>query len=148
MKITNVEAMICDAGWRPWTFVKIQTDTGLTGYGECSDNRTPHAIAGCIEDLKSLLLGQDPRPVERLYWDLYRATRQSPGGIAAKAMAERLRKEAGSDPVKQVDYAYRLALARVPTPGEAQKMHAFLNEQPLEELCRVLLNMNEFVYAN
>jgi L-alanine-DL-glutamate epimerase-like enolase superfamily enzyme len=87
MKITNVEAMICDAGWRPWTFVKIQTDTGLTGYGECSDNRTPHAIAGCVEDLKSLLLGQDPRPVERLYWDLYRATRQSPGGIAAKAMA-------------------------------------------------------------
>jgi L-alanine-DL-glutamate epimerase-like enolase superfamily enzyme len=87
MQITNVETMICDAGWRPWTFVKIQTDTGLTGYGECSDNRTPRAIAGCVEDLKSLLLGQDPRPIERLYWDMYRATRQSPGGIAAKAMA-------------------------------------------------------------
>ena len=39
MKITNVEAMICDAGWRPWTFVKVQTDNGLTGYGECSDQR-------------------------------------------------------------------------------------------------------------
>jgi galactonate dehydratase len=87
MKITNVETMICDAGWRPWTFVKIQTDDGLTGYGECSDNRTPRAIAGCVEDLKSLLLGQDPRPIERLYWDMYRATRQSPGGIAAKAIA-------------------------------------------------------------
>jgi galactonate dehydratase len=87
MKITDVEAVICDAGWRPWTFVKIQTDNGLTGYGECSDNRTPRAIAGCVEDLKSLLLGQDPRPIERVYWDLYRATRQSPGGIAAKAMA-------------------------------------------------------------
>ena len=87
MKITNVEALICDAGWRPWTFVKIQTDNGLTGYGECSDNRTPRAIAGCVEDLKSLLLGQDPRPIEKVYWDMYRATRQSPGGIAAKAMA-------------------------------------------------------------
>jgi galactonate dehydratase len=87
MKVTNVETMICDAGWRPWTFVKIQTDNGLTGYGECSDNRTPRAIAGCVEDLKSLLLGQDPRPIERLYWDMYRATRQSPGGIAAKAIA-------------------------------------------------------------
>jgi hypothetical protein len=78
MKITHVEAMICDAGWRPWTFVKIQTDNGLTGYGECSDNRTPRAIAGCVEDLKSLLLGQDPRPIEKVYWDMYRATRQSP----------------------------------------------------------------------
>jgi galactonate dehydratase len=87
VKITNVEAMICDAGWRPWTFVKIQTDDGLTGYGECSDNRTPRAIAGCVDDLRPSLLGQDPRPVEKLYWDMYRATRQSPGGIAAKAMA-------------------------------------------------------------
>jgi L-alanine-DL-glutamate epimerase-like enolase superfamily enzyme len=87
MQITNVEAMICDAGWRPWTFVKIQTDNGLTGYGECSDNRTPRAVVGCVEDLKSVLLGHDPRPVEKLYWDMYRITRQSPGGIAAKAIA-------------------------------------------------------------
>jgi L-alanine-DL-glutamate epimerase-like enolase superfamily enzyme len=87
MKITNVETMICDAGWRPWTFVKIQTDDGLTGYGECSDNRTPRAIAGCVEDLKPTLLGHDPRPVEKLYGDMYRVTRQSPGGIAAKSIA-------------------------------------------------------------
>jgi len=73
------------------------------------------------------------------------------GGYAnrqAKALAERLRREAGSDPARQVEHAYRLALARVPRPDEAQKMQAFLKEQPLEELCRVLLNMNEFVYAN
>ena len=62
MKITNVETMICDAGWRPWTFVKIQTDDGLTGYGECSDNRTPHAIVGCVEDLKPLPAGPGPTP--------------------------------------------------------------------------------------
>ena len=42
MKITNVEALICDAGARgPGPLLKIQTDNGLTGYGECSDNRTP-----------------------------------------------------------------------------------------------------------
>jgi galactonate dehydratase len=87
MKITHVETMFCDAGWRPWTFVKIQTDDGLTGYGECSDNRTPRAVVGCVEDLKPSLLGQDPRPIEKLYWDMYRVTRQSPGGIAAKAIA-------------------------------------------------------------
>ena len=87
MKITQVESLICDAGWRPWSFVKIQTDVGITGYGECSDARSPRAIAGCVQDLTPLLLGQDPRPIEKLYWDMYRATRQSPGGIAAKAIA-------------------------------------------------------------
>lgn len=87
MRITQVETLICDAGWRPWSFVKIQTDDGINGYGECSDSRSPRATAGCVQDLKPLLLGQDPRPIERLYWDMYRATRQSPGGIAAKAIA-------------------------------------------------------------
>ncbi|MBI3328700.1 MAG: hypothetical protein HYZ81_18610 [Nitrospinae bacterium] len=61
MKITQVETLHCDAGLRPWSFVKVQTDDGITGYGECSDSRSPRATAGCVQDLKPLLLGQDPR---------------------------------------------------------------------------------------
>ncbi|RMF92025.1 MAG: mandelate racemase/muconate lactonizing enzyme family protein, partial [Nitrospinota bacterium] len=87
MKITQIKTLHCHAGWRPWTFVKIETDEGIVGYGECSDNRTPHAIAGCVQDLSGLLIGRDPRPIEMIYWDLYRHTRQSPGGIAQKAIA-------------------------------------------------------------
>ncbi|MFN0313706.1 MAG: mandelate racemase/muconate lactonizing enzyme family protein [Burkholderiales bacterium] len=87
MKIAKVEAIHCDGGWRPWTFVRIQTDDGLVGWGECSDNRSPHGLAGCVRDLTPLLVGQDPRPVERLYWDMLRATRQNLGGVTHKAMA-------------------------------------------------------------
>ena len=87
MKIARVEALHCDGGWRPWTFVRIETDDGLVGWGECSDNRSPHGIAGCVRDLAPLLVGQDPRPVERLYWDMLRATRQNLGGVTHKAMA-------------------------------------------------------------
>ena len=87
MKITNVETFIVDAGWRPWIFVKIDTDEGVTGYGDCSDGRTPYGIVGAIEDLKPLLIGKDPRPYEMRFWDMFRAARQSPGGIAAKAIA-------------------------------------------------------------
>ena len=86
MKITNIESFVVDAGWRPWIFVKVGTDTGLVGYGECSD-KGPLGIIGAIEDLKPLLIGQDPRAYEMRFWDLYRATRPSPGGIAAKAIA-------------------------------------------------------------
>jgi L-alanine-DL-glutamate epimerase-like enolase superfamily enzyme len=87
MKIAKVETLHCDGGWRPWTFVRIQTDEGLVGWGECSDNRSPHGIAGCVRDLEDLLLGQDPRPVERLYWDMLRRTRQNLGGVTHKAIA-------------------------------------------------------------
>ena len=28
MKITNIETFIVDGGYRPWTFVKVETDEG------------------------------------------------------------------------------------------------------------------------
>ena len=87
MKITAIETFVVDAGWRPWQFVAVRTDNGVTGYGECSDGRMPYGIVGAVEDFKPLLIGKDPRPVEQLYWEMYRMARQSPGGIAAKAIA-------------------------------------------------------------
>jgi len=87
MRITKVEAFHCDGGWRPWTFVKVETDDGLHGWGECSDNRNPYGIAGCVRDFEDLLVGEDPRAVELRYWDMLRRTRQNLGGISHKAMA-------------------------------------------------------------
>ncbi len=87
MKITDIETFVVDAGWRPWQFVAVRTDQGITGYGECSDGRNPYGVVGAVRDFEAILLGQDPRPVEMRYWDLYRMARQSPGGIAAKAIA-------------------------------------------------------------
>jgi hypothetical protein len=84
----------------------------------------------------------------------------------ARHFASRLLLEVGADPVKQVDRAYRLALARPPAPSERQKMLAFLERaardlqqkdaldeptsrlQALTEMCRVLFNLNEFAYTN
>ena len=87
MKITNIETFVVDAGWRPWIFVKVETDEGITGYGECSDGRNPNGVVGTIKDLTPLLIGKDPRPYEMRFWDMIRGSRQSPGGIAAKAIA-------------------------------------------------------------
>lgn len=88
MKIASIETFLCDAGWRAWMFVKITTDEGLVGWSECTDSHgSPRGIAGVIKDLEPAIVGKDPRMIERIYWDLYRLTRQSPGGIAAKAIA-------------------------------------------------------------
>jgi L-alanine-DL-glutamate epimerase-like enolase superfamily enzyme len=87
VKITKVETFFCDAGWRPWTFVKVSTDEGLVGWGECSDGRNPHALAGAVKDYEGVLIGQDPRQVERLYWEMFKVARQNLGGSAHKGIA-------------------------------------------------------------
>ena len=89
----------------------------------------------------------------------------------ARHFADRLMQEAGNDSVAQMTFAYRLALCRTPSETERQHMHHFLNTESeslvtesarrneslspiearhlaLEQLCRVLLNLNEFVYSN
>ena len=86
MKITEITPYIIEAGWRTWLLVKIETDEGITGWGECSD-RNPQSIAGMIRDLTPKLIGQDPRPFEMRFWDMYRVTRSGGRGTAAKAMA-------------------------------------------------------------
>ncbi len=87
MKISNVETFLVDGGWRPWIFVKVETDEGITGWGECTDPRSPNGVAGTIKDLTPTLIGQDPGAYEMRAWDMFRASRQSPGGIVAKAIA-------------------------------------------------------------
>ena len=88
MKVAALETLFCDAGWRPWIFLKATTDDGLVGWAEITDSHgSPRGLAGIVEDLSPLVVGRDPRPVEAIYWDLYRATRQSPGSVIAKALA-------------------------------------------------------------
>ena len=87
MKITAIETFVVDAGWRPWQYVAVRTDEGITGYGEMSDGRNPYGIVGAVTDFFPILKGQDPLAVEKRYWDMYRLARQSTGGIAAKAIA-------------------------------------------------------------
>jgi galactonate dehydratase len=87
MKITRLETLFCDAGWRPWIFLKATADDGGVGWSEITDSHgSPRGLAGVVEDLAPLVVGRDARAVEAIYWDLYRATRQSPGGVIQKAL--------------------------------------------------------------
>ena len=87
MKITKVTPIFCDGGTRALTFVKVETDEGITGYGECTDNRASFGIGGCVRDLTPLLVGKNPLMVEKLYSNMSIHFQQSPGGFAQKAIA-------------------------------------------------------------
>lgn len=87
MKITNIETFLVDAGWRPWGIVRVETDEGIVGYGECTCVFTQYAVLGAIEDMKPMLLGADPRAYEMRFWDMFRRLRLgSIGGAASKAV--------------------------------------------------------------
>ena len=87
MKLASLETLACDAGWRPWLFVKASTDDGLVGWSEVTDSHgSPTGLAGVVRDLAPLVVGRDPLAVEAIHWDLYRRTRQSPGSIVQKAI--------------------------------------------------------------
>src|SRR5438094_8227550 len=87
MKVARLETLYCDAGWRPWIFLKATTDDGGVGWAETTDSHgSPRGLAGVVEDLVPFVVGRDARAVERIVWDLFRATRQSPGSVIQKAI--------------------------------------------------------------
>ena len=67
---------------------------------------------------------------------------------SARAFAARVRAEAGNDAVTQVDRAFAHALQRAPRADERAACLHLLRERSLPELCRALLNLNEFVYLD
>ena len=64
----------------------------------------------------------------------------------AQAFAERVTREVGSDPAKQITWAYQLALNRKPSAEELQELLSVVGEAGLTSLCRALFNSNEFLF--
>ncbi|QDT89593.1 MULTISPECIES: galactonate dehydratase [Gimesia] len=73
MKIERIETLVCYARMRNWVFVKVITDQpGLYGWGEATLEWHTRGVAGTIEDLSQLLIGEDPRRVEYLWQMMWR----------------------------------------------------------------------------
>jgi hypothetical protein len=67
---------------------------------------------------------------------------------AAKSLAERLVSSAGEQPAAQVALAFRLALSRQPSKEETTACVSLVKAEGLVQFCRVMLNLNEFVYVD
>ena len=64
-----------------------------------------------------------------------------------KYMAARVADHA-ADLSQQVDFAFRLALTRAPRADELAELTAYAEKFGLTNLCRVLVNLNEFVFID
>ncbi len=90
-KITRVETVYWKSRedgpfWPHWTWVRIGTDAGQSGIGETYPRNSVEAAA--IHALAGSLLGRDPRDIERIWADLYRAIDyQVAGGAEIRALS-------------------------------------------------------------
>jgi len=73
VKIVDIQTFVCNARMRNWIFVKVLTDQdGLFGWGEATLEWHTRSVCGAIEDLKPLLLGEDPTRIEYLWQIMHR----------------------------------------------------------------------------
>lgn len=78
MKLRDLEIFTVappSPGWggRYWTFVKLTTDNGIVGYGECYASTVgPRAMGAVIEDVfERHMLGENPENIELMYRRAY-----------------------------------------------------------------------------
>jgi L-alanine-DL-glutamate epimerase-like enolase superfamily enzyme len=87
MRVEKIETRHCDGGWRVFSFLKVTTDDGLTGWSEYNECYGSRGLTDVIAGLSDLVTGQDPRRVTSLTAMLQARTRQVRGGIAQQAIA-------------------------------------------------------------
>lgn len=68
MKITNVEPILTGSD----VFLKVETDAGITGYGDGTNHFLPYGAEGTLKDLIPYLIGEDPERIEYLWQSCFR----------------------------------------------------------------------------
>jgi galactonate dehydratase len=86
MKVTALDVLRCDAGWRNYYFLKLSTDQGITGWSEFDEGFGSPGITAVIERLTSRVVGQPVFDHERIFAELYCLTRPAAGGVVAEGL--------------------------------------------------------------
>ena len=86
MRIESIETRHCDAGWRDYHFVKVTTADGVAGWSEYDEDFGSPGVSAAIEHLSRRVVGRDGAHHERVYADLFCATRPAAGGGVGQAI--------------------------------------------------------------
>ena len=83
MKITRITTLPVQPRW---LFVKMETDEGITGLGECLGDKA-FVVAEAVKSYEHALLGQDPRRITHHWQAMYRAAFWRGGPILNAAIS-------------------------------------------------------------
>ena len=70
-----------------WCFLKIETDEGVSGWGEPVVEGRAHTVAAAVEELADYLVGKDPRLIEDHWTVMYRGGFYRGGAVHMSAIA-------------------------------------------------------------
>jgi len=84
MKITKLTTFVVPPRW---LFLKIETDEGITGWGEPVVEGRAETVAACVAELADYLIGKDPSAIEDHWTVLYRGGFYRGGAIHMSALA-------------------------------------------------------------
>lgn len=87
MKITDLRVFPTEGAHSNWAFVKVYTDSGLTGVGEASLERFDEVVVKALESFKDFLVGKDPFQIEYIWNALYKSTFWHGGIIILTALS-------------------------------------------------------------
>lgn len=78
MKITAIKPWLVKVEgtfWGEYFFVEVHTDEGIAGWGEITTTTLTanRAVAGIIDKLNDLLIGEDPSQIERIWHKIFRS---------------------------------------------------------------------------
>ena len=87
MKITHLRSFMTRDRDRPRVIVAIDTDQGITGWGECYNHGPDRALPPLLDYLAQAIAGEDPRRIEFLVLKLLQLQRFPPGALGLAAIA-------------------------------------------------------------
>jgi L-alanine-DL-glutamate epimerase-like enolase superfamily enzyme len=82
MRITRLSTAVLEANF-DWTIVKIETDAGITGWGEAF---VGPGLTGVIREFASILVGEDPTSIDRVLRRLYGSVIYASPGLVYHAI--------------------------------------------------------------
>ena len=87
MKITGLRSFMSADRDRPRGIVAIDTDEGITGWGECYNHGPDRALPPILDYFYLQIEGEDPRRIERLILKLLQQARFPPGALGLAAIS-------------------------------------------------------------
>ena len=87
MKITSVKTFVCNAFRTNFVFVKIETSSGIHGWGEATLEYKENTVVAAIHDLENYLVGKDPFNIAAFFHDCYRDAYWRGGPVLMSALS-------------------------------------------------------------
>jgi len=87
MRITDIKTFIYRGAWN-WLFVKVETDEGISGWGEATTQGAAKATEAAIHEMGgNYLIGKDPRQIELHFSTMLRNSYWRPAVVLYSAIS-------------------------------------------------------------